>query len=471
MHWSLRPLYSSPPPNTQRETVDHGVWSMTRKHRSPRPSRGSLLFAMVLLSISVARAAEGFHLTSPEDVGFSSQRLERLDALMQRVVAEREYAGVVTLLARHGKILQFEAFGEADLASHTPLKKDAIFRIFSMSKPVTAVAMMLLYEEGKWNPQDPIYRYIPEFRHQQVYKGLDGFEKIVLEEPAHPPTMRELMTHTAGFAYGWGDSPVDHLYRDEHNQSIFLSGSLQAMIDRLAKAPLMYQPGSRWIYSLSVDIQGYLIEKLSGTSLPEFMKKRIFEPLGMKDSDYYVPEEKRNRLASLYRMSDRGELAPSDPILGIQYRQEPSLPQGGAGLVSTAIDYFRFAQMLLNRGELDGRRILAPKTVELMMSNQLAQDVKVDFPGVQMRAGIGYGFDGAVVTDPARATVPLGKGTYFWDGAAGTWFWVDPVYDVVFVGMVQRLGWGFPTANKDAPPDLEELSRAVTYQALVNPDK
>lgn len=431
----------------------------------------SVSLGTVLLSISTARAADRPHLSSPEAVGFSSQRLKSLDELMQRMVDQKEYAGVVTLLARHGKIIRYTAVGKSDLDSGKALDTDAIFRIFSMTKPITAVAMMLLYEEGRWNPVEPVYRYIPEFSHLRVYKGLDSFNMMVLEEPVHPPSMKELMTHTAGFVYGWGDSPVDHLYRDDQNRTIFLSGSLQSMIERLSKAPLYYQPGTRWVYSLSVDIQGYVIEKLSGMSLPEFMQKRIFSPLEMRDTGFYVPKEKRHRFTTLYRMSPQGKLVSAPAPLGVEYDKVPVLPQGGGGLVSTAMDYFRFAQMLLNRGELDGVRILGPKTVEMMMSNHLPEGIRVeDFHGVQMRPGLGYGFNGAVVTDPDRAVVPLGKGTYLWDGAAGSWFWVDPVNDIVFVGMVQRLGWSTPDANGDLPPDLEELSRAVAYQALVRPD-
>lgn len=436
------------------------------------PRRAGLVLFVTMLSLAMAQstAAAEPHLASPESVGFSSERLQRLDALLQRVVNEKEYAGVVTLLARHGKIVHLKAFGKSELASGTPMATDAIFRIFSMTKPITGAAMMMLYEEGRWNPQEPIYRYIPEFAHLKVYKDLDGFGSMVLEDATHPPTMRELMTHTAGFSYGWGPGPVDRSYRDEHDGSIFSGDSLQTVIERLAKAPLSYQPGSRWQYSLSVDIQGYIIEKLSGISLPEFMKKRLFEPLGMKDTDFFVPADKRKRLAALYRMSDGGELVPADTGPRGKYDEEPKLPLGGGGLVSTAVDYFRFAQMLLNRGELDGVRVLGPRSVDLMTSNHLPEGIRVDFNGVQMRPGIGYGFDGAVITDPDKAVVPIGKGSYLWDGAAGTWFWIDPVYDIVFVGMVQRLGWSTRTANQELPPDLEELTRAVSYQALVKPD-
>jgi CubicO group peptidase (beta-lactamase class C family) len=420
----------------------------------------------------------------PESVGFSSERLRRLDGVMQRAVDEKEFAGVVTLLARHGKVIRFRALGKQDLASGAGLKQDTIFRIFSMSKPVTAAAMMILYEEGKWNPLDPISKFIPQFAGLKVYSGkIDFLGKLQLEDPAHTPTMRELMTHTAGFGYGGEQTPVDRFYRDETDKGIFESGSLQAMIERVAKAPLLYQPSTRWKYSLSMDIQGYIIERLSGMTLPEFMKKRLFEPLGMKDTDFYVPPEKRRRFATLYEMADK-EGSALDPVKPyppfMDYEKEPALPSGGGGLVSTAADYFRFAQMLLNGGELDGVRILGPQTVKLMMSNHLPESLTSEFKGggfvVQPRPGVGYGFNGAVVTDPGQADIPVGKGTYMWDGAAGTWFWIDPTNDIVFVGMIQRLCY-FARPCRSAqdsvmgmPPSLEEMSRATTYQALLRPE-
>lgn len=423
--------------------------------------------------------------TSPEDVGFSSERLKRLDAVMQRAVDEKEYAGVVTLLARHGKVIHFRSFGKQDLASGVSLERDSIFRIFSMTKPVTAAAMMLLYEEGKWTPRDPIYKFIPQFAGLKVYTGTTDFlGKMQLEDPVRAPNLRDLMTHTAGFGYGYEQNPVDRLYRDPQDGDIFATGSLQAMIDRLAKAPLLYQPGTRWKYSLSMDIQGHIIEKLSGMTLPEFMKKRLFEPLGMKDTDFYVPKKKRSRFANLYEIRDDGStlepVAPFPPMMN--YEKQPTLPSGGGGLVSTAADYFRFAQMLLNGGELDGVRILAPQTVKLMISNHLADNMTAESKEagfiVQPRPGLGYGFNAGVVTDPGLADVPMGKGTYLWDGAAGTWFWIDPTNDIVFVGMVQRLCWFARPCRSAAqesmmgmPPNLEEMSRATTYQALLDPDR
>jgi len=398
----------------------------------------------------------------PEEVGFSSERLQRLDAAMQQKVDQKQLAGIVTVLARHGKVVEFKTYGKKDLASGAPMAKDTIFRIYSMTKPVTGAAMMVLYEEGRWQPDDPIAKYIPEFGKLKVFKGVDSNGPI-LEDPAHPPTMVQLMTHTAGFSYGFGNHVVDKMYRDK---GVLKSSTLQEMIDKLAKLPLLYEPGTRWVYSLSVDIQGYLVERFSGKSLPDFMRERIFEPLGMKDTGFYVPKEKQDRLATLYRVNDKNEWAPAsrEDALGLDFSKQPTMPSGGGGLVSTAQDYLRFAQTLLNGGQLDGVRILAPPTVKLMSSNHLPEKLMTGEFGVglqHIRPGMGFGFDVAVFTDPAQAVDITGKGTFLWDGAAGTWFWIDPTDDVVFVGMIQRMGGG--------GPNMQTFSRAMVFQALVRP--
>ena len=401
----------------------------------------------------------------PESVGFSSERLERLHALMQQTVDEKHLAGVVTILARHGKIVDYRAYGVRDVASGTPMAKDTIFRDYSMTKPVTGVAMMILYEQGKWLPSDPISKYIPEFAHLKVYKGVDADGKMILVDPDHAPTMRELMTHTAGFSYGNGKTPVDAMYGELHVRQ---SKNLQEMIDRLAKIPLHYQPGQGWIYSMSMDIEGYIVEKLSGQSLPDFMRDQIFKPLGMKDAAFYVSEANRGRFATLYENDEHGGIkldTTNGSGMG-DFLSPPSMPSGGGGLTSTAEDYYRFAQMLGNGGELNGARILAPATVRLMTSNHLPENLLTGEYGIglqQMRQGFGYGYNGAVVYDPPTANLPDGKGTYLWDGAAGTWFWVDPTNDIVFVGMIQRIRGG--------TPNVEYLSGNVVYQALVDPSK
>jgi CubicO group peptidase (beta-lactamase class C family) len=401
-------------------------------------------------------------LNKPESLGFSSERLERLHATMQQEVDQKRLAGIVTILARHGKVVEERTYGKKDIASGAPMAKDTIFRIYSMSKPVTGVAMMILYEEGKWHPSDPISKYIPEFAHLKVFKGVDQSGNMILEDPVHPPTMHELMTHTAGFTYGFfGNSLIDKMYKD---QQVLQSKSLQEMIEKLAKIPLLYQPGSRWVYSVSMDIQGYIVEKLSGQSLPDFEQQHILGPLGMKDTGFFVPKEKRNRFATLYRGDEKAELTagPTDGGVPTDYATQPTMPSGGGGMVSTAEDYLRFAQMLLNGGELDGVRILAPATVQLMTSNHIATSLMTSDEPLNPRPGLGWGYDCAVFTEPAEADVVVGKGTFYWLGAADTWFWTDPANDVIFVGMTQRMlgpGW----------PDVEALSQPTVYQALLQP--
>jgi len=322
------------------------------------------------------------------------------------------------------------------------------------------VAMMILYEEGKWRPSDPISKFIPEFAHLQVFKGLDHNGKMILEDPNHAPTMRELMTHTAGFAYGFGTTPVDKIYQDEHVP--FQCQNLQEMIDKLAKIPLLHQPGTHWEYSVSMDIQGYIIEKLTGQSLPEFMQQRIFGPLKMKDTGFYVPKEKGERFAALYEGDKDGVMVASKPeaALGITFTKQPTNPSGGGGLVSTSQDYLRFAQMLLNRGELDGVRILSQASVALMTSNHLAPSLmtgEASFP----RPGAGYGYDCGVLTDPLEADEVFGKGTFFWSGAAATWFWIDPANDLIFIGMTQRMAG-------PGQPNMTQQSEPAVYQALID---
>jgi CubicO group peptidase (beta-lactamase class C family) len=401
----------------------------------------------------------------PETVGFSSERLERLHALMRQTIDGKELSGAVTILARHGKVVDYWVYGQRDMASGVPMTKDAIFRDFSMTKPVTGVAMMILYEQGKWLPSDPIAKFVPEFAHLKVYKGADSSGNTILTDPDHPPTMRELMSHTAGFTYGFfGDTPVDHMYRDAN---LFQSKNLKEFIDKLAAIPLAYQPGKGWTYSMSMDVEGYIVEKLSGQSLPDFMHDQIFAPLGMKDAGFYVPAEKRNRFVTLYTSDDQGKMVPDSKSFGGTYAEQPGMASGGGGMVSTAEDYYRFAQMLANGGELDGKRILAPSSVHLMASNHVPVELLTGQYGIGnavMRPGFGYGYNGAVEFDPQQANLPDGKGTYQWDGAAGTWFWIDPTNDVVFVGMIQR------TLGKYSP-NVEYESRAVVYQALVDPSK
>jgi CubicO group peptidase (beta-lactamase class C family) len=432
-----------------------------------RTSRLTSIFPLMFLVIAGSLYAQinPFPEIKPEFTGFAGERLKRLDDGMQMLIDSKQLAGIVTMVARHGRIVHQKAYGVQDIANGKPMQKDTIFRIYSMTKPITGVAMMILFEEGKWKPTDPIAKYIPEFAELKVYAGEDADGKLKLEAPAHAPTVGELMSHTAGFTYGiFGNSPVDKLYQQSQP---LLAPSLKEFIDRLARLPLVYQPGEGWIYSVSVDVQGYLVEKLSGKSLPEFMRERIFTPLGMKDTDFFVPEEKLSRLATVYTMDGKNPALTAAPHdAGVS--KTPGLPSGGGGLYSTAADYLRFAQMLLNGGTFNGVRILSPSTVQLMRSNHLPERLMNGKFGIgyyTMQPGLGFGYDVAVFEDPIRFGSTAGRGTYLWDGAAGTWFWIDPANDLVFVGMIQRM------LSAPGGPDMENLSRALIYQALVDPKK
>ena len=388
---------------------------------------------------------------TPESVGLSAEGLAKIDEYLARHVEDGTLAGVVTLVARHGKTVHTSVMGKKDLASGEPLALDTIFRIFSMTKPVTGVAMAILHDEGRWRMDDPIAKHLPEFEGVRVFDGLDEAGKPKTVAAEHAPTMRELMTHTAGLSYGFNPAdPLDKLYQDAH---LWQSASLAEFSKKLAALPLAYQPGTKWVYSMSMDVQAAMIERLTGQSAPDFYRTRIFEPLGMVDTAFHTPPQKAARRATLYRWSpSRKSLQPSPSLLGGDHEAPPALANGGGGLVSTVTDYARFAQMLLNGGELDGQRIVSAEALKLMMSNHLPDWMLETGFGIgaqQIRPGFGYGWNGAVFTDPDAAGVPVGKGTYHWDGAAGTWFWVDPTHDLLYVAMIQRLAETSPAFQKD----------------------
>ena len=399
---------------------------------------------------------------SPAAEGFSPQTLAEMNAAMRGLVDKGAFPGVMTMLVRHGRVVDVQTYGKKNLATGAPIARDTIFRMYSQTKPVTGVAMMMLYEEGKWSLDDPVTKYVPEFADLKVFKAVGPNGELQVEPVARPPTMRELMTHTAGFAYGLViDNPVDKAYRDS---GLLGSKSLHDMVVGVAKLPMADQPGVRWKYSVAVDIQGYIVEKLSGQSLADFMRSRIFGPLGMKDTGFYVPAGKRPRQAALYAFDPKRKvLAPATGFMVRDVTMPPTAASGGGGLVSTAADYARFCQMLLNGGELGGARLLKPETVALMRTNQLSDAVLAGPDGsTPLGPGVGFGLDFAVVTDPAKAKTGAGRGTYSWGGAAGTWFWIDPENDLFFLGMIQVIG-------RPKTPDLTEFSQGFVYKALVDP--
>jgi CubicO group peptidase (beta-lactamase class C family) len=423
----------------------------------------TILMGLLGVFTAVAFAAPGSELPTarPESVGMSSERLARLNADMKNLVDQGRLAGAVTMVARHGKLVEFEAVGKRDLAAGAPMQRDSIFRIYSMSKPITGVAMMMLFEEGKWQLEDPVAKYIPEFANLKVLT-VDEHNNMTLKEQNHPVTMRELMSHSGGFTYGlFSNTPVDKLQRDADVLNV--NNTLDEFIKRVAKLPLNTQPGAQWHYSISVDIQGYLVQKLSGMPFDEFLEKRIFKPLGMIDTGFYVPKEKVSRFAEFYSYNQDGHLQAIKTTEGLNhdFLAKPAFLSGGGGLVSTAADYMRFCQMLLNGGQLNGIRLLSPRTVELMRTNMLAPGLPILSPGA------GFGLDFAVYTDPVAAGGYYSKGTFFWGGAAGTWFWIDPVSDLIVVGMIQQLA-GTGAAAVANVPDVRGLSHTFVYGAILD---
>jgi CubicO group peptidase (beta-lactamase class C family) len=391
---------------------------------------------------------------TPESVGLSSTGIAKIDAMLEELIATGELPGASILIARHGKLIHRSILGLKNIATGEPLAEDTIFAIFSMTKPVTAVAMMLLFEEGRWSPDDPIAKHLPEFAEVRMLGG---------GAPDHAPTMGELMTHTAGLGYGIGLGPHDAVDQAYIDAGVWQAENLAEMSRRVAAAPLAYQPGGAWRYSIAMDVQGAIIERLTGQSLPDFMRSRIFAPLGMADTDFYVPAPKQPRRATLYHMYGVPKLTVLDhPGFARDGVAIPKIPSGGGGLFSTVKDYGRFAQMLLNKGELGGSRILEPDSVAMMIANHLPRPIlerEVDAGFQHIRLGFGYGYNGAACDDPALAKADVGKGTYQWDGASGVWFWVDPENDLIFVGMIQRM-------LQDGMPRLQALTQRMVKEAM-----
>jgi len=378
--------------------------------------------------------------------GFSSEGLAEFNRQFHALVDERKLAGVVTLVARHGEIVNLDAYGKLDATLPAQLQTDSIFRIASMTKPITGAAMMMLWEEGKWALDDRLEDHIPEFKGLKVRRK-DG-DPV---DQASPMTMRQIMSHTAGFGRA-----------GEYAEANLRAGDLQDMIDKLAGLPLSFQPGKDWRYGPSVDIQGYLIEKLSGQSLDAFFEERLFAPLGMTDTGFWIPAAKGDRMVRIHKYDDSGVIRAAGPS-NIFNTAKPKFLAGGGGLVSKIEDYWRFAQMILNRGEFAGRRYLRPETVDLMHQSVLEPGVNVTLYSPETR-GLGFGMDFAIVEDPAAAKTSQGVQSFYWGGAFGTWFWIDPINDMIVVGMIQNTGGSTP----DGAPLVRELSARLAYAAMTD---
>jgi CubicO group peptidase (beta-lactamase class C family) len=390
-------------------------------------------------------------LHKPESVGFSTERLVRINEYMQRYVDEGKAAGFVTLIARHGKVIYLDKHGQQNIEQGTPMGLDTIFRIYSMTKPVTSVALMMLFEEGLVRLEDPVSTFISEFKDLKILGADKKLENLNSEITVHM-----LLTHTAGLCYAESEPPPLAKYYMEPNIWDHTL-TLEQFVDQIVKLPHFCQPDEEWHYSLATDVIGRLIEIISGLSLAEFFEKKIFEPLGMIDTAFSVPSEKEPRLAELYGPVGDGLLAKIGEKVGGVY-SNPKLFSGGHGLVSTVEDYFKFAQMILNGGEYDGVRLISPRTIDLMRRNHLEPRMlpwimDVPWPGM----GFGLGF--SVVMDPAQAETMVSIGSIAWGGMASTNFWVDFEQEIVGILLTQIWpSYTYPTTND---------FRTAVYQALV----
>tara|TARA_B100001964_G_scaffold86982_1_gene97904 strand:- start:133 stop:1347 length:1215 start_codon:yes stop_codon:yes gene_type:complete len=403
---------------------------------------------------------------------------------MNQAVKDGTMVGGLGMIARNGKVVYTETYGLADREENQPMTEDAIFRIYSMSKPITGVALMILYEEGKFFLNDPVARYIPELANLEVaISTADGNTKVASDgtnsrtigagdaskagktrKPKRQPTIRDLMRHTAGFTYGFfGNTEVDKMYREKE---VMGQKDLKAFVTELGQVPLQYEPGTRWHYSVSVDVQGRVVEAVSGMSFGEFLKKRLFTPLGMKDTGFIVPKDKLDRFAQIYspegtsegsdlflRRNTSTKLVRSPERIDEGYMEGATFEGGGGGMVSTARDYLRFSQMMLNGGELDGVRILSPKTVELMTTNHLG-----DLPMGFGRTGVGFGLGFAVTLNQGDIGELGSTGEYNWGGAAGTKFWIDPQENLIGLFMVQSIPHRTRLGNE---------FKLLTYQSII----
>ena len=403
---------------------------------------------------------------SPESAGMSKAALDRVDAhLKHRYIDAGRFPGTQLVVYRRGKVVHSSVQGLADVERKAPVKDDTIFRIYSMTKPITSVAFMMLFEEGRVALDEPVHKYIPDWKNLGVFQAGTA-PAFLTRPPSRPMLIVDLLRHTSGLTYAFQQrSNVDAAYRELKIGEIEKAGTLQSMIEDLAKIPLEFSPGEAWNYSVSTDVIGYLIGKISGKPFEQFLKERIFDPLEMNDTGFFVPAEKAHRLAACYSADGKGGRTLQDDPTKSSFLQPPSLISGGGGLCSTAADYLTFCRALLNRGELGGVRLIGPKTLALMTANHLPGER--DLPAMSRSMfseanynGIGFGLGFSVTMNPAQTLIPGSAGEYAWGGAASTAFWVDPAEELIAIFMTQLL----PSSSY---PIRREL-RSMVYAAITD---
>jgi len=435
--------------------------------------RSLLTLFFILFLLTPDAAVHSLPVATPREVGFSEVRLSRINQVVQGYVDEQKIAGAITLIARKGKLAHFQIFGMMDIESRKPMQPDTIFRIASMTKPITTVALMMLYEEGRLLLSDPVSKYLPEFKNPQVLvinKEKDANPSPYKLVPANKSiTIHHLLTHTSGITYTFQGSPyISDMYKkagvsDGLSQT---EGTIAQQVEKLAKMPLCHQPGEGFDYGLGIDVAGRLVEVISGMTLDNFFHERIFKPLKMKDTYFFLPDEKVSRLASLYQQTKDGKLEKytDEPVeqellkysASYPYLGEKKYYSGGAGLVSTAEDYWRFLQLLLNGGQLDGTRLLSRKTVEYMASNHIGDTVMWNSPFDGYRFGLGF----AVRTDVGTSAKIGSVGEYTWGGFFSTTFWVDPKEQMIGIMLIQL--------RPNEQLDIHDKFKVLAYQAIDN---
>ena len=402
-------------------------------------------------------------LVSPEQVGLSAARLVRISGWMRGWVDSGKLPGMTVCVMRRGQLAFAETYGKADVERNKPMRPDTIVRIYSMTKPLTSTAIMMLYEEGRFQLDDAISKFIPAFKNPRVYAG--GSRGKIDSVPAEREiTFRDLLTHTSGLTYGFMEStPVDAVYRDQKIDFGTATASLTDVVERLAAVPLIAQPGKAWNYSVATDVLGYLVQVISGQPFDVFLREKVLKPLRMLDTDFIVAKDKQERFATCYMPGKDGKLAVMDDPTKSTYLAPRKGYSGGGGLAGTAGDYLRFCKFMLNKGELDGVRLLGRKTIELMTSNHLPGDMAdMGMPRFSESPyyGIGFGLGFSVMINPAKAQILSTAGEYAWGGAASTAFWCDPAEDMAVVLLTQL----YPSSTYPIRRDL----RVLTYQAIVD---
>jgi CubicO group peptidase (beta-lactamase class C family) len=415
-----------------------------------RSLRLSLVLCCFLMPACLSASAAELPTSTPEAEGMSAEKLAKVGEIVNGFVRDRKIAGGIVLIARNGKVVFQETYGHRQLNDKEPLEADTIFRIYSMSKAITSAAALMLVEEGKLDLDAPVADYLPEFADMQVFDGETA-------RPAKSPiTVKDLFRHTSGLTYGnAAGSSTEKLV--EATNALEANSDLELMATKLGQIPLEFDPSTKWKYGASIDVLGYLVQKVSGQPLEEFLAERIFEPLAMTDTGFYVPHQKQARFAACYYSDGKGRLIIRDDPAHSGYLHKPGLPSGGGGLVSTASDYMRFLLMIANNGQRNGRRILAPESVELMRTNQLPAGVGWIGFGEFERTGVGFGLGFSVTVQPSDKNPGAHVDEYGWGGAASTHYWLSPHDKLIVVTMEQR--WPYS-------PETEEALKPAIYDAI-----